>query len=124
MIVEEFTPGREVRAGCVADSDGDCNVMSCKIEYIMNKYPIRREEDKITKEKSDGEEDEVNLVQTKCEREYLIPGKENSNVSPPPHETLLMIDIAVVKGHKALGCRDYSLFDFRIHEKNRSTLHN
>merc|ERR1719310_723941 len=152
VVVEEFIPGREVRAGCI-EQDGELRVLSCKIEYLMRdkNNPIRREEDKLVSAPAaaspagscspsscstlpscgrsndsnadssadegtttDGEDENTKLVQTKCEREFLTPGCGETALSAA---TIAKLDAAVVAGHAALASRDYSLFDFRIHEE-------
>ena len=127
IIVEEFIPGREIRAGGLEDSSGKCKALSCKIEYALRKdYPIRLTEDKLTKkvdvEKgSDENSKETNsnftVLQATCDREFLTSDPNDQNGTFLAPEIVEKIDMAICKAHEALGCRDYSLFDFRIHEE-------
>ena len=117
VIIEEFIPGRELRAGCFEDDHGVPRVPSCKLEFVMEK-PIRETEDKFIEKKDiqDGAKD-GHLVLKSYDREFLIPGAHTKNVPAMPKETLEKIDKAVVEAHKALGCRDFSMFDFRVDER-------
>lgn len=68
--------------------------------------------DSGTEEEAGSEDANTKLVQTKCEREFLTPGCGENSLSPA---TIAALDAAVIASHSALGSRDYSLFDFRIH---------
>ena len=139
VVIEEFIPGREVRAGCLEESfcpflsngvqngsksDEKLHVVRCKIEYLMRdkNYPVRREEDKLTYvsngENSDGvqvstvSKQNKKMVQVKCERDFLLPNGAPNALS---EYSIGKIDEAVRCAHKALKSRDFSLFDFRVH---------
>ena len=124
ILVEEFIPGREFKAGAIEDSAGKCKPLSCKIEYALREdYPIRLREDKLTT-KSNLEEQEVenstnfSVLQVTKGQEYLTsdPNTDQGVAFLAP-EIAEKIDIAISKAHEALGCRDFSMFDFRVHEK-------
>lgn len=103
LLVEDYIPGREVRVA-VVEREGKLCVLPM-IEYLVTKeHPIRTVDDKLEL-KSDG-----------------TPGKQPdkptatpvcpANVTPELFEKLAD---AAKKAHVALGCRDYSLYDFRVH---------
>ena len=129
VIVEEFIPGREIRAGGFEDSTGNCKALSCKIEYALRKdHPIRVREDKLTtkalpqKERKNSDEGKKNgktsftVLQATSDREFLTSNATDQEGSFLAPEIARKIDLAVCLAHEALGIRDYSLFDFRIHE--------
>ncbi|MGK7920060.1 MAG: D-alanine--D-alanine ligase [Trichodesmium sp.] len=103
LLVEDYIPGRELRVAVVERRD-ELQVLPM-IEYLVTKeHPIRTVDDKLEL-KSDG-----------------TPGKQPdkptatpvcpANVAPELFEKLAD---AAKKAHVALGCRDYSLYDFRVH---------
>merc|ERR1712032_713847 len=103
VLLETFIPGREIRVG-VVEIDGKPQVVPATIEYIMSKeMPIRTVKDKIQTD-TDGTS---NMRQNKCER--VIPANLESSLEKKLKEQAL-------RAHKAVGMRDYSLFDFRVHE--------
>ena len=125
VIVETFIPGREIRAGAIEDSSGKCRPLSCKIEYALRQdYPIRLREDKlITRsnlQEQQGEENSTNfsVLQVTKGREFLTsdPSAAQGTAFLAP-EIAEKIDTAISKAHEALGCRDFSMFDFRVHEE-------
>jgi D-alanine-D-alanine ligase len=128
-LLEEFIPGREFRCGCIDlphsletyknDSDpcqrstggysnaslpqpGGLQAVPAMIEYVMvNKdMPIRTAADKLTTD------DKGAMCQVKCERR--MPAEVDDDLKKK------MQDITM-QAHRALQCRAYSLFDFRVH---------
>ncbi|MGD1804480.1 D-alanine--D-alanine ligase family protein [Dapis sp. BLCC M126] len=103
LLVEDYIPGREMRVG-VVERRGKLWVPPM-IEYLVTKeHPIRTVDDKLEL-KSDGtprKQPEKPAVKPICP----------ANVTPELFEKL--VD-AAKKAHVALGCRDYSLYDFRVH---------
>ena len=131
-VIEEFIPGREIRAACVTSNlipqirngevrnDGceSVHVLSCKVEYVLGETQIRTEEDKLTYVNktvtTDGTwTEQRELVQVKCERRFLTPNSKSHALS---RHTIAQIDAAIKSAHVALGSRDYSMYDFRVHE--------
>jgi D-alanine-D-alanine ligase len=112
VLLEEFIPGRELRCGAlqrrVAAADGSAavEVIPAMCEYVMmNKdYPIRTATDKLQVNTGEG----TKITQTKCER--ILPAQVEEAARKK-------IETSVVKAHKALGLRDYCLFDFRLHSE-------
>lgn len=103
LLVEDYIPGRELRVA-VVEREGKLQVLPM-IEYLVTEeHPIRTVHDKLELQ-SDG-----------------TPGKQPdkptakpvcpANVTPELFEKL---GNAAKTAHIALGCRDYSLYDFRVH---------
>jgi len=129
-LLEEFIPGREFRCGCIDlphsletyknDSDacqrstdggysnaslpqpGGLQAIPAMIEYVMvNKdMPIRTAADKLTTD------DKGAMCQVKCERR--MPAEVDDDLKKKMQEITM-------QAHRALQCRAYSLFDFRVH---------
>merc|ERR1711985_142306 len=129
-LLEEFIPGREFRCGCIDlphsletyknDADpcesstsggypnaslpqpGGLQAIPAMIEYVMvNKdMPIRTAADKLTTD------DKGAMCQVKCERR--MPAEVDDNLKKKMQQLTL-------NAHRALQCRAYSLFDFRVH---------
>jgi len=117
-LLEEFIPGREFRCGCVDlphsletyknDSNagkrntGGLQAIPAMIEYVMvNKdMPIRTAADKLTTD------DKGAMCQVKCERR--MPAEVDDDLKKKMQEISM-------QAHRALQCRAYSLFDFRVH---------
>eukprot|EP00466_Bigelowiella_natans_P009140 jgi/Bigna1/37809/e_gw1.22.32.1 len=101
IIAEEFIPlGRELRIAAVEDEEGNVRVVE-SIEYHLPKErPIRASTDKLS-------EDEKGLPSGFAKTVTTVPAKTS------PKLRKIMSDM-VVKAHKALDCRDYSLYDVRV----------
>ena len=103
VIVEEFIElGREVRCGIIVQEEGQLLGLPLE-EYLVDaqNHPIRNYSDKIRKT------DEGNLS---------LAAKDNISawiVDPSDPLTQRVQEVAK-QCHRALGCRHYSLFDFRI----------
>lgn len=103
ILIEEFIPGREIRCGTVETLEG-LRAVPAMVEYVMNKdMPIRTVTDKI-QSAADGS----GMKQTKCER--VIPADIDADLNA-------RIRGYAARAHSALGSKDYSLFDFRVHEE-------
>ncbi|MEL6552329.1 MAG: D-alanine--D-alanine ligase [Cyanobacteria bacterium J06621_11] len=102
VIVEEFIPlGREVRCG-VVEYKGELICLPLQ-EYRLDAQtnPIRRHEDKLKR----NEQDDLDFAAKTNDRAWMLP-VDDPAVSPTWE--------AAKKCHRALGCRHYSLYDFRI----------
>jgi len=132
-LLEEFIPGREFRCGCIDlphsietyknapnDSDehksstgggyshaslpqpGGLQAIPAMIEYVMvNKdMPIRTAADKLTTD------DKGAMCQVKCERK--MPAEVDDDLQQKMQQITM-------NAHRALQCKAYSLFDFRVH---------
>jgi D-alanine-D-alanine ligase len=103
VLVERFIElGREVRCGIIVASDGQLVCLPLE-EYSMDKEqkPIRNYDDKINQNKNG----DLNLVAKDSTKAWIV------DLGDPI--TAEVWD-AAKKCHIALGCRHYSLFDFRI----------
>jgi D-alanine-D-alanine ligase len=101
-LVETYIPlGREVRCG-VLERDGQLIGLPLE-EYAVDAAakPIRTREDKLDRD-GDGE---LHLVAKSVDRAWIVPTED---------PVTQLVWAAARRCHRALGCRDYSLFDFRI----------
>jgi D-alanine-D-alanine ligase len=105
LLIEDYIPGRELRVGVI--ERGDELYVPSMIEYVFPKeHTIRTVQDKLDLQ-ADGTPKSQSgkpLAKPQCP----------AQVTPELFEKLA--DTAR-KAHIALGCRDYSLFDFRVHEE-------
>ncbi|MBV9921285.1 MAG: D-alanine--D-alanine ligase [Pseudonocardia sp.] len=100
VLVERYVElGREVRCGIVV-RDGELVCLPLE-EYAMGSSPVRRYADKIART-DDGE---LGLVAKDAARAWIV--------DPADPITEVVWDAARTC-HEALGCRHYSLFDFRV----------
>lgn len=102
VLVETFIElGREVRCGIIVQ-DGKLVCLPLE-EYLMDKTdrPIRSYADKLARDEAGG----LTMV---------AKGNQKSWIVDPSDPITERVWAAAKKCHIALGCRDYSLFDFRI----------
>jgi len=103
ILVEAYIPGRELRVA-VIEREGQLYIPAM-IEYLVTEeHPIRTVQDKL----------KLSAVGTP-ERQ---PDQPPATPVCPAHvtpELFAQLADAAKKAHVALGCRDYSLFDFRVH---------
>jgi D-alanine-D-alanine ligase len=103
LLIEDYIPGRELRVG-VVERQGQLCVLPM-IEYLFTPdHPIRTLQDKLDVQ-SDG------LPESQPQNPTVKPICP-ANVTPELFEKLAN---AAKRAHLALGCRDYSLYDFRVH---------
>ena len=104
LLAEKFIPGRELRIAVVERNDG--LYIPPIIEYLVSEQnPIRTTDDKY-KISTNG------TPEAQSQKSPVTPVCP-AQVEP---EILKQISEAAKKCHVALGCRDYSLYDFRIHQ--------
>lgn len=106
-LVETFVPlGREVRCGIV-EYHGDLVALPLE-EYAVDaeRKPVRLPDDKLART-DDGD---LRLVAKDAAHAWIVDPSDP--ITPAVHE-------AARRAHTALGCRDYSLFDFRIDPDGR-----
>jgi len=103
IIVDEYIAGREMRVACIEEADGSLTVLP-KIEYFLT--DIRTSAHKLSTDKS-GKLSNTAIQEAKKDGDRKCPAE----CSPDLHAR---IDSMVMAAHKALKCRHYSLFDFRI----------
>jgi D-alanine-D-alanine ligase len=103
LLVEEYIPGRELRVA-VIERDGQLYVPAM-IEYLVTEEnPIRTLSEKL-KLNANG------TPESQPDKQIATPVCP-ANVAP---ELFEKVADAARKAHIALGCRDYSLYDFRAH---------
>lgn len=105
-LVETFVPlGREVRCG-VVETGGELRCLPLE-EYRMDARdkPVRLADDKLARTASG----ELTLV-AKDSRSWIVDPADP--VTGPVHE-------AARRAYRALGCRHYGLFDFRVDPRDR-----
>ena len=103
LLIEEYIPGRELRVG-VIEQDNELHVLPA-MEYLLTKeQPIRTLDDKL------GTQNDGTLARQPVN--VVCP----ADITPELSQKLAE---AVTKAHVALGNRDYSLYDFRIHAKTQ-----
>lgn len=101
VVCERFIPpGREIRFAVLEDEHGAPTITLPAVEYFMSEAaPVRTSNDKLERS-SDGK------------LTFAAPARK----CPADVDDALRAKLsdAVCKAHLALGCRDYSLYDFRI----------
>lgn len=108
VLVEAYVPlGREVRCG-VVERDGELVALPLE-EYAVDEAakPIRDAADKITR-RDDGE---LGLVAKDAEHAWIVDRDDPLSAQ---------VGELAKRCHRALGCRDYSLFDFRADASGRA----
>ena len=102
VLCERYIPpGREVRFAVLEDENGEPTIALPGVEYFLTaEKPVRTSNDK-----THVDENGKPLKFAKPSRQ--CPADLDADL------TAKMTD-AVIKAHKALGCRDYSLYDFRV----------
>ncbi len=105
-LVETFVPlGREVRCGVVV-RDGELVPLPLEEYGLAGRSPIRDADDKIRR----GDDGALRLMAKNTPTTWIVP------VGDP---VTAAVQAAAVTCHRALGCRDYSLFDFRVDPDGR-----
>lgn len=107
-IIEQFVPGREIRVG-VLELDAAPRVLPALEYHVSAAHPIRRREDKV-------DLDESGAV---TRRSWEAPSLDTSCPAPLADPLALEVAEMALKMHDALGCRDYALFDFRVHAETQ-----
>lgn len=105
LLAEDYIPGREIRVAVIEDQK-DLYTPPL-IEYLVSEeHPIRTVHEKLQLN-NDG-----------------IPEQQNKGsavrpICPAPVTSQLFEQLskAAKRAHRALGCRDYSLYDFRVHQE-------
>jgi len=99
VLVEKFIPlGRELRVACIEEKDGSIVVLPV-LEYFLPQQ-IRTSKDKLqVAEKGK----EVKYAPTKTQYPATIDD-----------ELMKKLEVHARKAHKAINCRDFSIFDVRV----------
>lgn len=113
VVCERFIPlGREIRVAVIEDESGEPSTMLPATEYLLTAdHPMRTPTDKISVD-DQGLPDADKFFATNREE---APAYRRS-VCPAPLDDLLKSRLAEASkmAHKALRCRDFSIFDFRV----------
>ena len=105
VVTETFIPGREIRAAVVL-RQGELQLLPVIEYHVSKEHPLRLAEDKL-----DFSKDGLPVSQvSRTEVGRSIPADLSDGLLQKVHE-------ACKKVHLALGCRHFSLFDFRVHEE-------
>jgi D-alanine-D-alanine ligase len=115
IVVEDYIAGREVRVAVIEQPTGNGNGIKLevlpKIEYILD--DIRTASHKLAT-------DNGKLLASDENPAEAIPAakKDGDRICPAllEPEVHARLDNLAIKAHKALGCKDYSLYDVRIDE--------
>merc|ERR1712187_850442 len=101
VLCERFIPlGREVRCAVLEQDDGSLEMLPC-IEYFLTEdHPIRASNDKLVTD-SRGVPTTVTTGGRQCPADIDAVLKSK-------------LEDLCVRSHRALGCRDYSLYDVRV----------
>lgn len=106
-LVETYISGREIRTCVVETKQGF--IVPAMIEYhVSDQHPIREEEDKLSLD-SKG----LPLAQSTYKN---IAATCPADLDEELREKLHMYSI---KAHRALGCRQFSIFDFRVSDQTQ-----
>ncbi len=102
VLVEQYIPGREIRVA-VVELDGEL-VVPAMMEYgVSEDHPLRTVEDKLDL----GDDGNPDAQAASAEAPMICPADvDDALVSTLAEQAK--------RAHRALGCRDYSLFDFRV----------
>ena len=101
VLVEEFVPlGREVRCGVVV-RDGELVALPLEEYGLSADHPVRTAEDKIVR----ADDGRLGLMAKDTPTVWIVD---------PADPVTAAVQQAALACHTALGCRDYSLFDFRV----------
>lgn len=106
-LVESYVElGREVRCGVIA-ADGALTCLPLE-EYRVDpvEHPIRRDEDKLARDAGG----DLRLMAKDPTRAWIVD---------PDDPITRQVFAAAAACHRALGCRHYSLFDFRVDPAGR-----
>jgi D-alanine-D-alanine ligase len=106
-LVETFVPlGREVRCG-VVEREGGLLALPLE-EYAVDaeRKPVRLRDDKLRR----SDDGDLALVAKDADHAWIVD---------PADPVTAVVHAAALRAHVALGCRDYSLFDFRVDPEGR-----
>ena len=113
VVCERFIPlGREIRVAVVEDASGEPTTVLPATEYLLTPdHPMRTSTDKISVTDSGLPDADKFFATNRAEApEY------RRSICPAPLDDELAAKLADAskRAHKALRCRDFSIFDFRV----------
>jgi len=106
VLLEEFIAGRELR-GAVIEMNDSYKVLPFIEYHVSADHPIRNPEDKLQLDENSRPVAQSNKL--------TIPAACPAEVDQPLRDEL---SEHMIKLHKALKCRDFSMFDFRIDQRD------
>ncbi|CAE8592680.1 unnamed protein product [Polarella glacialis] len=110
LLVERYVPlGRELRVAVLQMDDMSLQLLPCIEYFLTEEDPIRTAEHKLVTDKS-GKPMGLASGGRKCPADIDETLREK------------LRDLAT-RSHKALGCRDYSLYDVRVDPQGEPLLH-
>jgi len=113
VVCERFIPlGREIRVAVIEDENGEPTTMLPATEYLLTpEHPMRTSTDKITVDDKGLPDADKFFATNRTE----APSYRRS-ICPAPLDDALAAKLADAskKAHKALRCRDFSIFDYRV----------
>jgi D-alanine-D-alanine ligase len=101
ILCEKYVPlGREIRCAVLEQADGSLELLPCLEYFLTEKNPIRGASDKLVTD----------------ERGIPVTVTTGGRKCPADIDDALRskLEQLCVRSHKALGCRDYSLYDVRV----------
>ncbi len=102
VIVEQYIPGREIRVAVI--ELGDELMVPAMLEYgVTHSHPMRTTDDKLEL----GDNGNPRAQAASLEAPMTCPAIVDSVLAAS-------LEDQATRAHRSLGCRDYSLFDFRI----------
>lgn len=104
-LVETYIPGREIRT-CVVETKQGFTVPAMIEYHVSDQHPIREEEDKLSLDAKG-----LPLAQSAYKN---IASTCPANLDKELREKLYAYS---TKAHQALGCRQFSIFDFRVSDQ-------
>ncbi len=110
ILIEEYIAGRELRGG-ILEISGEFKVLPFIEYHVSENHPIRNAADKLKFDSKGNLQDQSDKKQVAAS----CPAQVDDNLE----ESLSEMMIAM---HKALDCRDFSMFDFRVNEKGEPYL--
>lgn len=113
VVCERFIPlGREIRMTVVEDETGEPTIVLPATEYLLTpEHPMRTSTDKISVTDSGLPDADKFFATNRAE----APSFRRS-ICPAPLDDALATKLADAskRAHKALRCRDFSIFDYRV----------
>mmetsp|Transcript_191 Transcript_191/g.419 ORF Transcript_191/g.419 Transcript_191/m.419 type:complete len:395 (-) Transcript_191:289-1473(-) len=113
VVCESFIPlGREIRVAVVEDESGEPSTMLPATEYLLTPdHPMRTPTDKISVDDKGLPDADKFFATNRSE----APAYRRSACPAPLDDALkAKLEAAAKTAHKALRCRDFSIFDFRV----------
>ncbi|KAI0566129.1 D-alanine--D-alanine ligase [Gracilaria domingensis] len=112
VLCEEFiAPGREVRVGIIEKGDGSLEMLPVIEYFVSESDPVRTTAHKLDTTKTGS----VTKLVGGAPGGVTLPAKIDDEL----HSKLYQM---VSTAHKALGCRDYSIYDIRINPEGEPVM--